>query len=53
MMQWYFGSGRCNRRDVAPALTPLVDTIADETMREANKMVDLEHKSVAEAARFL
>ena len=42
-----------NRRDVVAALTPLVGTIADETMREANKMVDLEHKSVAEAAAFL
>jgi osmoprotectant transport system permease protein len=41
------------RRDVVAALTPLVGTIADETMRQANKMVDLEHKSLAEAAAFL
>ena len=42
-----------NRPDVIAALTPLVGTITDETMREANKMVDLERKSVAEAAAFL
>jgi glycine betaine/choline ABC-type transport system substrate-binding protein len=41
------------RRDVVAALTPLVGTVADETMREANKMVDLERKPVAEAAAFL
>jgi len=41
------------RPDVIAALTPLVGTITDETMREANKMVDLDRKSVAEAATFL
>jgi osmoprotectant transport system permease protein len=42
-----------HRPDVVAALTPLLGTIADERMREANKMVDLERKSVAEAAAFL
>jgi hypothetical protein len=42
-----------HRPDVVAALTPLLGTIADARMREANKMVDLERKSVAEAAAFL
>lgn len=35
------------------ALEPLVDAIDDETMRMANKMVDVDGQSVGEAAAFL
>jgi osmoprotectant transport system permease protein len=41
------------RRDVVAALTNLLGSITNDAMREANKMVDLEHKSVGEAAGFL
>jgi osmoprotectant transport system permease protein len=47
------GPGAAGRRDVVAALTPLVGAIADQVMREANRMVDLEHRPVAEAVALL
>jgi osmoprotectant transport system permease protein len=41
------------RSDVVAALRPLLGKIDDETMRQANKMVDLEHASIRDAALFL
>jgi len=35
------------------ALAPVMGAISDRTMREANKMVDMERHSVTEAALFL
>jgi osmoprotectant transport system substrate-binding protein/osmoprotectant transport system permease protein len=41
------------RPEVVAALTSLVGAITNENMRQANKMVDLDHKSIAEAVTFL
>ncbi len=41
------------RRDLVAALRPLVETIDDDRMREANKLVDLDGRSVGEAAELL
>jgi len=41
------------RRDVVAALTPLIGSVSNELMREANKLVDLDHRPIAEAAALL
>ena len=40
-------------RDLAEALAPLVGSLADTTMREANRRVDLDHRPIAEVAHAL
>lgn len=45
--------GVSNRPEVVAALKALIGAITDETMREANKIVDLDRRSVTEAAAFL
>ena len=39
--------------EVIDALRPLLGSIDSESMRQANKLVDIEGKSVGEAAAFL
>jgi osmoprotectant transport system permease protein len=41
------------RADLVAALEPLLGAITDQQMREANRMVDIDHRPVAEAARYL
>jgi glycine betaine/choline ABC-type transport system substrate-binding protein len=41
------------RSELAAALTPILGKITDDTMRQANKMVDLQGRSVPEAAAFV
>ena len=41
------------RPELVAALAPVMGAISDRTMREANKMVDMERHSVTEAAMFL
>jgi osmoprotectant transport system permease protein len=45
--------GAAKRPELVAALAPVVGAISDHTMREANKMVDVERHSVTEAAAFL
>ncbi|MCA9444003.1 MAG: ABC transporter permease, partial [Candidatus Omnitrophica bacterium] len=40
-------------KDLVEALRPLVGAIGDQAMREANKIVDVDKGSIAEAANFL
>ena len=41
------------RPEVCAALTTLLGAITNENMRQANKMVDVDHKSITEAVTFL
>ncbi|MEW5975028.1 MAG: glycine betaine ABC transporter substrate-binding protein [Acidobacteriota bacterium] len=41
------------RNDLVAALTPLIGAIPNEAMREANRMVDLQHRPLTDAAAFL
>jgi len=41
------------RPELVAALAPVMGAISDRTMRETNKMVDVERHSVTEAAMFL
>jgi osmoprotectant transport system permease protein len=41
------------RADLVAALEPLLGAITDQQMREANRMVDIDDRPVAEAARYL
>jgi osmoprotectant transport system permease protein len=45
--------GAAKRPELVAALLPVVGAISDHTMREANKMVDVERRSVTDAAVFL
>ena len=45
--------GAARREDLVLALRPLIRAINDETMRQANKIVDIDGRSVEEAAAFL
>lgn len=44
---------RAREEAVVRALSPLIGAISNEEMRQANRMVDLDGKSVGEAARWL
>lgn len=41
------------RSELAAALTPILGKITDDTMRQANKMVDLQGRPIPEAAAFV
>jgi osmoprotectant transport system permease protein len=41
------------RADLVAALSPLVGSITDSNMRQANKLVDIDSRSIKAAARFL
>ncbi len=41
------------REDLRRAILPLIDSIDDDTMRQANKLVDVDGQSPAAAARFI
>jgi osmoprotectant transport system permease protein len=45
--------GAARRSELAAALTPILGKITDDTMRQANKMVDLQGHSIPEAAAFV
>jgi glycine betaine/choline ABC-type transport system substrate-binding protein len=45
--------GAARRSELAGALTPILGKITDDTMRQANKMVDLQGRSIPEAAAFV
>jgi osmoprotectant transport system permease protein len=42
-----------SRESLLQALRPLVDAIDDDDMRTANKLVDVDHRSIQEAADHL
>jgi len=45
--------GAAERPAVVEALSPLLGAITDQNIREANRMVDLEQRPIAEAVSFL